>query len=126
MFRKLKFYYNRITKGWSDEDVWDVGYYLDKIIPPMVRKLKEGCGCPSELYDDAKKNDECHRWKEVLEEIAQGFEAHNAIHHGRLIKLENGDGTWTDKIDEEREKQLTKKYKRGMELFMEYHSHLWY
>lgn len=117
MFKRIKYFIQRGVRGYSDEDTWDAHYYLCKIIPPMVRNIKENSiGCPSDLYDESKKNDECWRWEEVLESIAQGFEA--AIDLSFMKYMEFKDGKMQS--NEERRKNLVKKYEEGISLFHDY------
>lgn len=129
MFELLKHYYQRCKYGFSYQDVWSFDDYLCDIIPPAVRKLKEDCcGCPGELWDKERINDECHRWKEILEEIAQGFEAAQKITGLKYFKYEKSKDSpdyFVHEIDEKKAKLLTKKYERGMELFSKYFLSLW-
>lgn len=125
ILRKIKYFIQRGRRGYSDEDTWDFDSYLCKIIPPAIRELKKGTGCPHEFYDKEKKNDECWKWKEVLEEIAQGFEAHDEINHMRYFQMKKEGEYFTQEIDKERLKNLTAKQKRGMELFCKYFGNLW-
>ena len=128
MFEEIKYFIQRGRKGYSEKDTWDFHSYLSEIIPSAIRQYREkGTGCPSGLWDKEAKNDECHRWHEVLEEIAQGFEAAEEINNsfGCRYKKELKDGAFTYEYDKKRAKLLTEKYNRGMDLFKKYFLNLW-
>jgi hypothetical protein len=126
MFRKIKWAYQRATRGWSDSDSWDIRGYFESVVPPMLRKIAEDhAGCPGELYDSAMVNDECWRWKIILEEIAQGFEAAGQMDRLAHKWEKTESGGYQMKYDEELNKELTKKMDRGLELFSKFYLNLW-
>lgn len=126
MFNKIKHFIQRGRRGFSDEDVWDFGSYLAEIVPPAVRQLKKGHGCPSEFYNKERLNDECHLWHDILEEIAQGFEAVLALNNFNYFRTEKtDDGHYKQEIDQERYDALNKKAERGLELFAKWFQSLW-
>lgn len=68
----------RIEQGISLRDSWDLCAHLDEVILRGVRNLAENLhGCPSRLADecDGDVDEGCKRWRRILEEIAEGFEA---------------------------------------------------
>jgi len=127
MFKLIKHYYMRCKYGYSYRDLWDFDDYLCDIIPPAIRQLaKKHTGCPSDLYDKKATNNECHKWEEILEEIAQGFEAAKEITHIRYFKnVKQKDGYYSHEIDKKKAKLLAKKYDRGTKLFKDYFLSLW-
>lgn len=127
MFNEIKYFIQRGRRGWSDRDAWDADNYLSEIIVGLVRRQKNGFGCPHELYDNTCVNNECHKWHEILEEIAQGFEASQQIKDlSRHFEWKKGeDGRIKHEMVEEKDKQLAAKYERGMELFAKYFMNLW-
>ena len=127
MFRRIKYFIQRGMRGYSDEDLWDFDGYLSTIIAPAVRHLsKNSHGCPSDLFDKDKKNDECHRWKEILEEIAQGFDAARALKgHGMMNFEKQADGMQKLVFDENHQKHLSDKFNKVMQLFSQYFLGLW-
>lgn len=122
--RAIKTFVQRGNRGWADSDIWDFDSYLSDIIIAGVRDLKKGIGCPGGLWDKEAKNKECWKWHEILEEIAQGFEAAKEMNHPRY-SWEKKDTALQRKIDLEQQKVLTKKFERGMELFGKYFFNLW-
>lgn len=128
MINKIKYFIQRGKSGYSTEDLWNFQNYLCSIIPPALRHLKENStGCPGLLWDKEKVNDECHKWKEILEEVAQGFEAAKEIENsmGCQFKKELKNGAYTYEYDIERAKLLTQKFQKGMDLFKKYFFSLW-
>lgn len=128
MFREIKYAYQRLKRGYSDRDLWDFDSYLCEMVPMAVRNLaKNSMGCPGDLWDKDAKNNECHKWSEILEEIAQGFEAADQIKSMRRYCkwLKTPEGLYEHELEKEKDKQLTIKYERGMELFAKYFMNLW-
>jgi hypothetical protein len=127
-FREIKYFIQRGMRGYSDRDLWDLGDHLMVMIPPSVRQLaKYTSGCPGDLWDKEAKNNECHKWNEILEEIAQGFEAAEQIKSMRRYCkwLKTPEGLYDHVLEKEKDKQLAEKYERGMELFDKYFLGLW-
>lgn len=60
VFFEIKYFIQRGRRGYSDRDCWHVSYYLSKILPDMLRAIKD-------------ENNE--KWNELMEKMAQGFEA---------------------------------------------------
>lgn len=125
MIKKIQYFIQRGLRGYSDEDLWDFSSYLCEIIPPALRKLKSGTGCPSDLWDKEAKNNECHKWAEMLEEMAQGFEAAEALNNCDFMMMTKTDNGWERKIDEAKMKLLTVKYDKGIGLFAKHFLDLW-
>lgn len=104
---KIKFAIQRAIRGYSDEDWWDIGGFLSKIVPKMVRRLKEdGIGHPATLTEK--------QWEKILEDIIVGFEAYNEIWNELLLPPSS-----------KRYKTLEKKWKKGGALLIEWMPSLW-
>lgn len=111
--REIKWAFQRAIRGYSNKDVWSIDYFLCDIMPKMLRKLaKDSFGCPTDLYDNKNKEDECHKWLKVLEKMAEGFEAGQKIND-------------MDFDNEQERKKLEKKFDKGMDLFKKYFFSLW-
>lgn len=139
--KEIKWFCQRGYRGWADCDIWSLDGYLSSWMPDALRRLGEKkVGCPGDLYDEANKDDECRKWKEVLEKIARGFEANRE--NGDLIwfkpnngkkhcdfKTENGQIVNVDGCEYVEDKELREKLeaetKEGMELFIKYYGNLW-
>jgi hypothetical protein len=61
--------------GYNRADLWDMWGYLSGLIGRMCRDLAENIhGCPARLAEpDVDAG--CEKWKAILAEIAEGFEA---------------------------------------------------
>lgn len=60
VFFEIKYFIQRGRRGYSDRDCWGLSDHLSSILPGMLRSLKD-------------ENNE--KWDELLESMAQGFEA---------------------------------------------------
>jgi len=68
MIRKIKNFIQRGFRGYSDEDVWSVDWYLASIIPPMLRDVAKYSVSYHPTLESMKE------WQEILHRIADGFE----------------------------------------------------
>lgn len=127
IFREIKWFFQRGIRGWADCDCWSFDNHLNKIIIAGLKRLKEDHqGCPSDLWDGGAVNQECWKWYFILDEMIQGFQAAEIITNGHCMYFsETPEGMFEYKLDKEQLENLSKKYKRGMELFAEYHLNLW-
>jgi hypothetical protein len=111
--RGIKWFFQRGKKGYSDCDVWGFDSYLFEVIIGGLEQLKNNhCGCPSDLFDNNKKGDECWKWVEVLDKIINGFKAAERI-IDYDYDIETGYGG------------LKKEFDEGIELFKKYFFGLW-
>lgn len=118
-------FYQRGRYGWSLEDSWSVDYYLNSIIPPMLRRLQRGAGTPCGIWykhfpeegeeelskeEHAKRSDAAEKeWHEIIGKIIYAFEMNNKFKD--------------DCVDFTEEEQ--KKIKEGQDLFWEWYNALW-
>lgn len=67
----------RVTQGFCDRDLWDIGRWFLDLMPVMLQRYKEtrhgSPGCLGENYTDTDgilKNDTCHaEWDKILDEM---------------------------------------------------------
>ena len=89
--RTIKFAYQRLTRDWDDSVTWNIDYWLCKIMPDILEKLKKDKqGIPNEVFDNPNKTHEDEEWKKaeakydaILDEMIEGFKA-----AGRIINRE--------------------------------------
>lgn len=61
----------RLKRGYSDSDVWDMDYWFIRTVKPMLIQLRDnGIGVPNELYQDADDK-EREAWEAVLTEMVE-------------------------------------------------------
>ena len=104
-FDKVKWAYQRLTRGWDDRAVWDMDYYLAGLIPQLVKELKEkGHGFPSDMVPEesiGEISEEVEtavreKWNAILDSIAEGFEEYNQVRNCmmhpdyKMVKFEKG------------------------------------
>ena len=125
LFREIKWFIQRGKRGWADCDAWGVSDYLNDILPQLLRRLKGQTGCPSEFYDAEATNNECHRWDEALETMAQGFEAAKWLDKFGYHRWVDGPHGKKLEIDEQATANAQKKAEKGLQLFAKYYQGLW-
>jgi hypothetical protein len=101
--RGVRFFIQRHTRGFSDDDLWSFDHTLAKHIAPRLRRFQEiRCGYPGNITDE--------KWEEILSKMTAAFE---------LIGSEE---YWDWKWSKEDEEGVDE----GLDLFREYYHHLWY
>ena len=132
-FTSIRWFIQRGRRGYADCDWWDLKSHLCSIIVPNLRRMaKEGNGCPSEFWE-TKTNNECWKWEEILEQMAQAFEiAEDPDNHlyTRWTEMSGGyddraSGNLRKEIDFEALENNRRKMIRGLELFAKYFENLW-
>lgn len=99
---EIKWFVQRGTRGYSDSDVWCVGEFVSKVLPPMLKQLKETKhGIPSNMFNKEDSFDKHgnaiedvdmlaeKRWDEILNNIIWTFETSNKIIHRDWIYIED-------------------------------------
>ena len=134
---EIKWAWQRVLRGYDDTAVWDFHHHISEQFPKILRDLKEiQHGCPGELYDKkAKKNKECHKWEDILEKMANGFDAARKLDNNEYmkeIKLKKprkdmfDKDSYTDyKFDKKCYNKLNKEFEEGIELFKKWYFSLW-
>lgn len=75
IWRNLKYSRQRITRGFCDKDIWEMYYFLQKLIPNMLENLKENrVGSPAFLKEDEDfesiNDKDCHKeWDDILNQM---------------------------------------------------------
>lgn len=72
-FRRLKWAYQRATKGYCDYDVWDIDSWLSEIMHDMLKQLADiSNGYPANFVGP-------QTWKMELRRMADDFKASSAF-----------------------------------------------
>lgn len=118
--RRIKWGFQRVTRGFSDRQLWNIDYELAKWILPRLKawRAKGPTGFPidlSEKYPDDGTGYQA--WLDVLDKMIFAF---NEIVQSDCSPGHRWeDGSW--KYEEER----WKKIEEGLNLFREYYWNLW-
>lgn len=103
-YKRAHWFIQRGLRGYSDYDVWSLDGYLCKWMPDALAALQQGHTHPTSITME--------EWKEALEEMRQGFIAHEQMNN------------WTSLQDGEYE-LLEKRFKAGMAQLTLWFGSLW-
>lgn len=125
LFKEPKYAWQRVNRGYSDRDLWNVDYALIRIIPPMVRSLKGGISHPGSLCEEGKSVEEGNAdWQIILEKIARGFEAAGEIGEMKFMHKENDKVEYDDEAKKV-EQKMKDEMNEGFKLFHKHFFGLW-
>lgn len=123
---EVKFFWQRGTRGWSDRDVWGIDNFLLSILPGMLRQLAiTKHGCPEEFYDDHCKGDECHMWREFLNDMADKLECGTKALELELEPFKKADGSYDMEAFKAEYERLVKEWGQGIDWVKKYFFNLW-
>ncbi len=99
----IKQKWQKLTRGYSDEELWNLDYYLSRWIIPRLKTFKEqAVGFPPDL--NSKKE-----WEDIIEKIIIAFELYIS---------------YIPDTPEQASKE-GKQIREGLELFSKYFNNLW-
>lgn len=105
--REIKWFIQRGRRGWAEEDVWNLDYYLEKVISGAVGELaKHHISYPN--FGEAKTD---KNWTRILKKIAIGF---------KIVKDAEDNFVSYDKI-----RKAQKVEKESLKLLVKYFHCLW-
>ncbi|RLI00842.1 hypothetical protein DRO38_05860 [Candidatus Bathyarchaeota archaeon] len=147
VYRFFKRGLQRWKRGWADEDVWSIDWFLTDIIPPMIERLKKTkhgvpCGITNrqDEYGNDKEFEEAKKvWNKTLDDIKWTFEMARNIQERHWHYQPSNEWTskkyhdfnkiWTNWKDKPKPRAMTleecKKYERGWKLFQKWFFALW-
>ncbi len=100
-YREIKWFFQRLFRGWSDNESWDLYYWICKRYLPVLKRLRfYHSGYPTHLTPK--------KWNEILDKIIYSFE---------MIGEDDFTKTCNPKTQ--------KKIQEGCELFGKYFQNLW-
>lgn len=103
--QKLKFLYQRLTRGWDDSDTWSLDTTIAEFTLPRLKRFKElNIGHPPELTSE--------EWDAILDKTIKAME---------LIATEWDYKPCTLSVSEE---EVI--IQEGLDLFGKYFRHLWW
>jgi hypothetical protein len=122
---QIEYAWQRVFRGWDDRVIWSIDYHMAVVVPEWIRTLKvRQHGIPMSMfegleeerfengvigYGDENMKIASDKWNNILDEIANGFEAYNKI---------------DDLPYNEREKAF-EKFNEVFDLFKKYYADLW-
>lgn len=113
LYGDIRVFYQRGTRGWADCDTWGLNYYLSCLLPQALKRLRDNSrGCPPELFDKTNKDDNCHKWNDILNEIIDGFEAYRKFEESCVTDIK-------------KEKEVNEKVRKSCELLGKWFGSLW-
>ena len=108
----FKFKYQHITKGFSDQETWNLDANIAKYILPRLKRFKEiNNGHPVEV--SAKE------WDIILDKMINSFEFHIQI----FVDQDDDD---LNTMPKNAQKRKWEEYNEGLLLFAKYYKHLWW
>jgi len=110
MLEEMKYLIQRAKRGYSDRDLWDLGYYISGVMVKALDDLDKTTHCyPANIGED--------KWSEILKDMKSGFQA--------ILDMDN----LLDWVEIENYKEEYKKLKvikdKGLKLFAKYIEGLW-
>jgi hypothetical protein len=137
IYRYFKRGMQRWNRCWSDEDVWGVNDFLSKVIPAMLKRLKETQhGLPT--WTEEKTEEQAQKeWDEILDSIIETFETSKKIADNELAyfekwtqkKADKYNKIWIDWKYEPKPRAMTKeeclRYKKGWFYLQKFFYSLW-
>jgi hypothetical protein len=114
-FWRMKMWYQRIKRGWCEEDIWSLYDYLGTVISDTLRKLQEDTsGYPIEMAS-------LKEWKQALLKMAKAFEMARDGDEKHLNDFERYGIKRANKLYKERRR----KWEQDMKLFVKFFENLW-
>lgn len=122
--RKIKFAWQRLTRGWDDSVIWSINSHLSEMLPIWLRMLKNQGGTPGFCFEHIEgmpTKEESgaanEKWHKILDQMIEGFEAANQITTSGMLLL-------TD--NEEEYQKLVVTFETGMKVFVDNYFSLWF
>ena len=101
----LKNKYQKITRGFTDEEIWNLDNTIAKWLLPRLKYLKENtCGYPPDLKT-------FEEWQDILQKMINAFELYNSD---------------SNKFDLKQLKTEQEIIEEGIHLFGKYFGYLWW
>lgn len=105
VFRKAKYAYQRVTRGYDDLVVWNLNSFVSKVVADVTRGMREnGFGYPADLTEE--------KWGEILGKIEEGFRAATDLYEMNYDTLDEAE-------------KLEETFREGMDLFSAHFHSLW-
>jgi len=121
--KRIKWAWQRLTRGWDDTVAWNLSDYLARMLPGVLADIAENAdGHPAGLdkkitYGTTKSLKE---WKQVLKKMGRGFKAAESLMVADDKLFLKGGG-----VNVQARNKAMDEFNVGMDLFKEYFFSLW-
>jgi len=132
--REIKWFFQRIFRGYDDTVAWSFyWYFIHTIRNPFkffVKNYKKhGIGCPGEFFDsNAKNNDECKEWVNLLEKIEKAFDMlydKEEFNESYEKTVYGKDGMKIEKFNTKKAEEYDRQIQEGLDLFAKHLAGFW-
>ena len=104
--RNIKYFFQKVFRGWSDKETWNLDSGMIEYVYPRLKRLKEVTICyPPDLKD-------IDEWKKVIDKILHWMD----FYRDKL--------NWDDEFESIDE--YNKFFDEGLALFNKYWTHFWW
>lgn len=128
---RIKWFFQRKTRGWANPDVWDADYAIARYSLPLIKQLRKSkygwYSLPQSKYGYPYDFSSVDEWHKVLDEIIWAFEFLVKDFEGQYflsIDLPAQNGHFTRAQLAEINK-MEERAQNGFELFGKYFTGLW-
>ena len=111
--RHLKYFYQRITRGFSDKECWELDRTIAKYIVPRLKVLKNLDNVHPIEFNSV------YEWKKAIDKMIWSFE---------FVLTDYGSNEYDFKNTQKwklKQSLKMRRYKEGMELFIKHYNSLW-
>jgi hypothetical protein len=115
--RKIKWWFQKRIRGFSDSELWDLTTTISKFIIPRLEEFK-----PKTYPYEFKSGEE---WDLIIKKMIWSFKFSLYIHNFDNKYIKDMNFSENDYFDKEKNRLLIKKYKEGIKLFSKYYMDLW-
>ena len=122
-FRQCKWFFQRVFRGYSDDELWNLDYTIAKWILPRLKAFKkDNIGWPVHF-------DSFTEWTKTIDEMIWSFDfiVNQDKYEDKLIEKygseldENGKYKWIVETE-----KLVDRCNKGLELFAKHYRNLWW
>ncbi len=125
-YNSIKYFIQRGLRGYSDEDVWSVSYYISSVLKKIIKDLKNQVhGYPTNFKS-------LEQWKNVLTEIEWTFRTAEKLDANDWVRLKKTDLNNKEIISLSKKHNIhimteeeCRRYDKGWKLFKKYFHNLW-
>jgi hypothetical protein len=99
--RAIRFFFQRMTRGWDDSELWSLDYSLARLISPRLQLFARNTkSFPGNMTEQ--------EWSIILNKMCESFE-----YYGSEERWSGDEGADINK------------YQEGLDLFAKHYGHLW-